>query len=129
MRTFAVLICALACGCASRPEVNLRDDIITQETAFDLRVQITQASDLGAAGVTLGGLATDAEYGDPIVGLNVIVDEDPRRGAATGLDGRFVLDSLRTDQTLRFHFIGYRTLRARVSDLIERRGATTAQER
>ena len=105
------------------------DDLITEENASDLRVEITQASDLGPGGITLGGRATDAEFGDAIVGLNVIVDDDPRRGAAADLDGRFVLDSLRADQTLRFQFIGYRTLRASVRDLVERREVTTAQER
>ena len=127
----AVLALATAAsGCAgSRPAVP--DGVvfcveITDANAFGLRVVVTRVSDQGAAGLTLGGRATDAETGDPIPGLNVAVG-DGRRGAATDLDGRFVLDSLRADQTLRFSFVGYRTLEARVGSLAE--GGEVAPDR
>jgi len=129
MRMLAVLICAFAFGCASRPQVDLSSDVVAEENASDFLIQITRVSDLGTAGVTLGGRATDAERGIAIAGLNVVVADGPQRGVSTGPGGWFTLDSLRMSQTLRFQFVGYRTLRASVGDLVERRRVGPSQER
>ena len=92
---------------------------------LDLRIQITQASDLGSSGITLGGLATEVGTTSSLVGLSVSEQEPPNRTVSTNLDGRFVFDGLRPDQTLMFSLVGYRILSVSVNELIDSREVTT----
>ena len=119
-RALLALAGALLPGCAVRPRAFVVDDEVVEEG--DLRVRLTRVSDAGPDGLVLGGLVTDAETEGPVSGLNVLV-EGTERGATAGPDGRFVIGGLRPDQTLRFQFIGYRTLRAPVGELVGRREA------
>ncbi len=57
----------------------------------------------------LAGLVTDAENGDPIPGVTVVID-GTTRGAITDVDGRYVILNLApTTYTIRFSFVGYTT--------------------
>ena len=58
---------------------------------------------------TLAGTVTDAETGDPLPGVNVVLSELDR-GAATGPDGRFTLRNVpEGPHTLEARFVGYAT--------------------
>lgn len=64
---------------------------------------------------TVTGIVTDAESGDPLVGVNVTV-EGTRIGSATDLDGRYTLREVPAgDQRLRFAFVGMETQRVDVT--------------
>ncbi len=55
------------------------------------------------------GVVTDAESGDPLVGVNVLV-KGTTVGAATNIDGEYAFRFTSTDDyTIQFSFVGYRT--------------------
>ncbi len=71
---------------------------------------------------TLAGTVTDAETGDPLPGVNVVLSEIDR-GAATGPDGQFTLrDVAEGTYALEARFVGYTTV-ARTVDVTA--GGTT----
>jgi len=61
------------------------------------------------AGTTgkISGLVTDAETNEPLIGVNVMIT-DLGTGAATGLDGRYVIMNIPPGiYDVRFSMIGY----------------------
>lgn len=60
------------------------------------------------AQTTVQGTVTDAETGDPLTGVNIII-EGTFEGTTTDLDGQFELSVPSLDETLNISFIGYRT--------------------
>ncbi len=57
----------------------------------------------------LSGTVTDATTGDPLIGVNVSVDEG-LIGTATDLDGKFELQEVPLGATLTFSYLGYGTI-------------------
>lgn len=58
--------------------------------------------------IQLIGSVVDSKTGDPIIGANVIVKSDPKRGAATDIDGKFRL-SVSSGETIVVSYLGYTT--------------------
>ncbi|WP_244545683.1 SusC/RagA family TonB-linked outer membrane protein [Fodinibius roseus] len=58
----------------------------------------------------LSGRVTDAETGDPLPGVNVVVTGDPSVGTSTDEDGEYRLTAPDDAQSLTFSFIGYQEL-------------------
>lgn len=54
------------------------------------------------------GIVTDAETGDPLPGVSILI-QGTDRGAATNLEGSFSLNTPSEDATLIFSYIGYET--------------------
>ncbi|KPK86941.1 MAG: hypothetical protein AMS27_04025, partial [Bacteroides sp. SM23_62_1] len=52
------------------------------------------------------GYVTDSETGEPIPGVNILV-EGTTRGAVTDLDGNYTIDIDQMDQVLIFSYVGY----------------------
>lgn len=67
-----------------------------------------------AESVTVSGMVTDAETGEPLIGVTVAVKGDAAMGAVSDLDGRY---SIVVDEsaTLRFSYVGYETEIVKVS--------------
>ena len=66
-------------------------------------------SDLAAEDISVSGIVVDADTGDPLAGVNIIV-EGSIAGVATGADGEFTLNySGELPITLRVSIIGYAT--------------------
>lgn len=71
----------------------------------------------------LAGTVTDAELGDPLPGVNVLV-LGTSQGAATDLDGRFAIAGLRAGEyTVQVSYIGYET--RQYTGIAVRNGETT----
>ena len=61
---------------------------------------------------TLAGTVVDADFGDPLPGVNVVVETLGTTGAATDQDGRYRITSVPVGTyTLSFSFIGFQTQR------------------
>ena len=61
---------------------------------------------------TLAGTVVDADFGDPLIGVNVVVEDLGTTGAATDLDGRYRIPAVPTGTyTLAFSAIGFQTQR------------------
>jgi len=56
---------------------------------------------------TITGKITDAENGDPLFGVNVIVKEDPSVGVTTDFDGKFSIEVKPEWTALIFSYLGY----------------------
>jgi len=64
---------------------------------------------LGAlAQSTLSGMVTDARSGQPLPGVNVVV-EGSNNGVSTDFDGKYQLTNLKNGETVTFTYIGYQT--------------------
>jgi len=75
--------------------------------------QLSTASGAGPEGVDLSdqaakvtGTVTDASTGEPIIGVNIVV-EGTTTGVITGLDGSYSIDISTPNAALVFSFIGY----------------------
>lgn len=55
--------------------------------------------------VTLSGVITDAETGDPLVGASVVTEDG--KGITTDLDGKYVLKLAKKLHKVKYSFIGY----------------------
>lgn len=55
--------------------------------------------------VTLSGVVTDSESGEPLVGASVVTSEG--KGVTTDLDGKYVLKLAKKQHTVNYSFIGY----------------------
>jgi TonB-linked SusC/RagA family outer membrane protein len=62
----------------------------------------------------VSGKVTDAQTGDPMAGISVIV-KGTTRGVVTDMNGDFILKVPTTPATLQFSFIGFRTKEVEVS--------------
>ncbi len=56
--------------------------------------------------ITITGTVYD-EYKDPMIGLNVILKENPAKGASTDIDGKYTLEVPAENSTLVFQYLGY----------------------
>jgi TonB-dependent starch-binding outer membrane protein SusC len=67
----------------------------------------------GASGIfaqkAVTGKVTDAQTGEPMIGLNVII-KGTVRGAATDIEGRYTIPDCPPDATLVFTYVGYNQL-------------------
>jgi len=67
------------------------------------------------AGTTgkIAGFVTDSENGEPLAGVNITIEET-HLGAATDLDGHFIILNIRPGKySVKASFIGYRTVEAK----------------
>ena len=78
-----------------------------QATERPIHRAALQSTGDGAA-QTVTGTVTDAESGDTLPGVNVVV-KNTMVGTSTGNDGGFQLDVTSLQDTLVFSFVGYRT--------------------
>lgn len=62
--------------------------------------------DLSAQEIKVAGVVTDGN-GESLIGLNVILKEDPSIGTSTELDGSYSIDGLDESSTLLFQYVGY----------------------
>ena len=68
---------------------------------------------------TLAGTVVDADFGDPLIGVNVIVEGLGTTGAATDLDGRYRIPAVPTGTyTLAFSAVGFQTQRVTGVDVV-----------
>ena len=54
---------------------------------------------------TISGIVTDGETGDPLVGVNVIIQDEPTRGTITDIDGKYTIKASDGD-ALVFSYVG-----------------------
>lgn len=54
---------------------------------------------------TISGTVTDAEYGDLLIGVNVLVKDEPTRGTITDIDGKYSIQAS-DGETLVFSYTG-----------------------
>ena len=66
--------------------------------------------------VSLSGILTDGETGDPLPGGAVHL-LGTTEGASTAIDGTFSLSEAEFKENLVFRFVGYRTISVLVADL------------
>lgn len=72
---------------------------------------------------TLSGRITDSDFGDPLIGVNVII-VGTSSGAATDMDGRFTVPGVRAGEyTVRISYIGFET--KLFTGIVIRNGETT----
>ena len=84
----------------------LRVLLILVMTAFSLT--------LFSQNITVKGKVTDAETGEAMIGLNVVI-KGTTRGVATDLDGNFTMSDCPPAATLVFSFVGYDPVEVPVS--------------
>lgn len=58
----------------------------------------------------VNGKVTDAESGEPLIGVNIVVVGNETTGTITDFDGNFALETSATDKELKFSYIGYESL-------------------
>lgn len=68
------------------------------------------ASFVVSAQRTITGLVKDGQTGEPLIGANVIVKEEPTKGTVTDLDGRFSLAVGKNATTLMVSYTGFETV-------------------
>ena len=69
---------------------------------------------LGFHAQDLSGLISDADNGDPLAGVNIVV-QDQNQGAVTDFDGKFNIENFQSGSTLVFSYVGYKTLSLKIS--------------
>ena len=69
---------------------------------------------LGFHAQDLSGLISDADNGDPLAGVNIVV-QDQNQGAVSDFDGKFNIENFESGSTLVFSYIGYKTLSLKIS--------------
>ena len=70
-----------------------------------------------AQGQSISGTITDASSGEPLIGANLYVKSDWRKGTSTDLNGQFSLGGVALGDTLLVSYIGYRELQYVITDL------------
>ncbi|MDR2384384.1 MAG: TonB-dependent receptor [Tannerella sp.] len=61
------------------------------------------------AATPLRGVVKDSETGEELIGATILVKDDPERGAITGLDGGFWIESISERCILICSYLGYKT--------------------
>ena len=62
------------------------------------------------AGISVKGTIKDYNSGEELIGVTLIVKEDPAKGAISGLNGSFVINDLTNSDTLICSYLGYETV-------------------
>lgn len=70
-------------------------------------------------GYMVAGTVMD-EKGETMIGVSVVVKNNPSKGVVTDLDGRFRISGLNKNDILQFSFIGYKTEEYKVTNSKER---------
>ena len=68
----------------------------------------------GLQAQNISGLVTDSDDGEPISGVNILV-EDKNQGAVSDFDGNFTIENFQSGSTLVFSYLGYKTLKLKIS--------------
>lgn len=83
-----------------------------------LTLGIILVTGYGLSAQTVTGTVTEQGTGEPIPGVNIIV-EGTSTGTSTDLDGTYQLDVPSLDETLVFTFVGFQTQRISINDRTE----------
>lgn len=65
---------------------------------------------------TVSGTITDAETGEPLPGVNIVVLEDSNIGTSSNMDGEYTLEVPSLNETLVFSYIGYQEVEIPIDD-------------
>ena len=68
----------------------------------------------GLQAQSLSGSVTDSEDGEPLVGVNIVV-QGQNQGAVSDFDGNFSISNFESGSTLVFSYVGYKTLTLKIS--------------
>ena len=88
---------------AARPQAHARPSLSKVQAALPKALRPTRA-----VRRPIEGTVTDADTGEPLPGVNVLV-QGTQVGTATNADGRYSLDVPASAETLVFSFVGYQT--------------------
>ncbi len=58
-----------------------------------------------SAQTTISGTVTEPDFGEPLIGVNVIIQSEPTRGTITGIDGKYSLQA-NEGEVLVFSYVG-----------------------
>ncbi len=72
-----------------------------------------------ASAASIKGVVLDAETGEELVGVAVVLKDNPSKGTTTGLDGSFTID-VPTGSVLIYRYVGYQTMELTHDGKIER---------
>jgi len=76
---------------------------------YSIIVILILVTNIGRAQLSVHGMVTDKKSGEPLIGVNVQVEE-LNRGAITNIDGHYVLDNLpKGELIIRFSYVGFKT--------------------
>ena len=87
-------------------------------TSLLLWALVAFSTNLFAQDIKITGTVTDAQYGDPLIGVSVLVPGSSI-GAVTDLDGRYSLTVRPTDKQLSFSYTGYTSLLVEINGRTE----------
>ena len=68
----------------------------------------------GIQAQSISGSVTDSEDGEPLVGVNIVV-QGQNQGAVSDFDGNFTISNFESGSTLVFSYVGYKTLNLKIS--------------
>ncbi len=87
-------------------------------TSLLLWALVAFSTNLFAQDIKITGTVTDAQYGDPLIGVSVLVPGSSI-GTVTDLDGRYSLTVRPTDKQLSFSYTGYTSLLVEINGRTE----------
>ena len=87
-------------------------------TSLLLWALVAFSTNLLAQDIKITGTVTDAQYGDPLIGVSVLVPGSSI-GTVTDLDGRYSLTVRPTDKQLSFSYTGYTSLLVEINGRTE----------
>lgn len=83
-----------------------------------IMIALNGLSMIFAQGKTVSGVVTDGNSGEPLPGVNVLI-QGTTTGTVTSLDGEYIIEVPKDDVTLNFSFIGYLTEKIIVGNQIK----------
>ena len=82
---------------------------------FWLLAVILSVTQVLAQNRTVSGVVTDAETGEPLIGVSVVV-KGTTNGAVTDIDGKYKISNIgENDKILEFSYVGYSTLQEEIT--------------
>ena len=78
------------------------------KTATSVTIETPSVAPIPVPKITLTGVVRD-EFEEPMIGVTIIIKDNPNIGTTTDYDGRFTLDVPDMDQVLVYSYIGYQT--------------------
>jgi TonB-linked SusC/RagA family outer membrane protein len=88
---------------------------LPRKQLFFLGVFICFCAQLNAQENQVTGTITDAETGEPVLGVNVI-EKNTSNGTTTNFDGEYSIELIDSPSTLVFSYLGYKTLEVQANE-------------